>query len=427
MKARNREINIFNMSLLDILCGALGAFCFMMLSLLPYYRTPGEDIRISEEQKKLLESVQDIKDIAERLKNAKSIEDLSELVKELQEKILALENEIKQLQGQVNSLLAERDELKQQVQKLEEEKQKLAAENQRLAMENEQLFARNEQLTDENEKLEEQVKQLKERVGDLEMRKPHLVLATAANLNQDLGVYVLLDAVSKNNRRPPPFDPSTKHNPTFWSGEQAPFVSGHGVATWLVRDVQPKMAAKLYINLANDPPLRAETKVWCNVYGEDFTLDLPQVTLTPERYWVLAGTFTTDDSLALKFTEATAAERDAEWKALTGKEPPKAGDSSKPFPFSQTDAEEAARREEARKRAAGRDRTAPDSVDPATMNRVRAFAVAYTAAKTEAEKQQILDKTIREAVDDKERLLILSTARNLSGGGGQPPGNTEKK
>lgn len=37
MKPRNREINIFNMSLLDILCGALGAFCFLMLALFPYY------------------------------------------------------------------------------------------------------------------------------------------------------------------------------------------------------------------------------------------------------------------------------------------------------------------------------------------------------------------------------------------------------
>jgi len=38
MKPRNREINIFNMSLLDVLCGALGAFCFMMLVLFPSYR-----------------------------------------------------------------------------------------------------------------------------------------------------------------------------------------------------------------------------------------------------------------------------------------------------------------------------------------------------------------------------------------------------
>lgn len=35
MKSRSREVNIFNMSLLDILCGALGAFCFMMLALFP--------------------------------------------------------------------------------------------------------------------------------------------------------------------------------------------------------------------------------------------------------------------------------------------------------------------------------------------------------------------------------------------------------
>src|ERR1700704_3507811 len=42
MKPRNREINIFNMSLLDVLCGALGAFCFMMLVLFPYYKPQQE-------------------------------------------------------------------------------------------------------------------------------------------------------------------------------------------------------------------------------------------------------------------------------------------------------------------------------------------------------------------------------------------------
>lgn len=51
MKVRRREVNIFNMSLLDILCGALGAFCFMMLTLFPSYiaardrdQTYGKDI-----------------------------------------------------------------------------------------------------------------------------------------------------------------------------------------------------------------------------------------------------------------------------------------------------------------------------------------------------------------------------------------------
>ena len=37
MKPRNREVNIFNMSVLDLLTGALGAFSFLTLALFPFY------------------------------------------------------------------------------------------------------------------------------------------------------------------------------------------------------------------------------------------------------------------------------------------------------------------------------------------------------------------------------------------------------
>ncbi len=37
MKPRNREVSIFNMSVLDLLTGALGAFCFLTLALFPSY------------------------------------------------------------------------------------------------------------------------------------------------------------------------------------------------------------------------------------------------------------------------------------------------------------------------------------------------------------------------------------------------------
>ena len=52
MSGGNREVNIFNMSLLDILCGALGAFCFMMLVLFPYWRPGGADAATTEKQAK---------------------------------------------------------------------------------------------------------------------------------------------------------------------------------------------------------------------------------------------------------------------------------------------------------------------------------------------------------------------------------------
>ena len=41
MKPRNREINIFNLSMLDVICGALGAFLILFLIAAPHYGNTG--------------------------------------------------------------------------------------------------------------------------------------------------------------------------------------------------------------------------------------------------------------------------------------------------------------------------------------------------------------------------------------------------
>jgi len=43
MKPRNREINIFNLSMLDVISGALGAFLIIMIVLFPYYKKEPRD------------------------------------------------------------------------------------------------------------------------------------------------------------------------------------------------------------------------------------------------------------------------------------------------------------------------------------------------------------------------------------------------
>src|SRR5437660_7233447 len=81
MKQRSREINIFNMSLLDILCGALGTFCFMMIVLFPYYSTKPKNApevhkdmvdpktlhQAIDQIKQLKESLQKMQDYAKNL------------------------------------------------------------------------------------------------------------------------------------------------------------------------------------------------------------------------------------------------------------------------------------------------------------------------------------------------------------------------
>jgi hypothetical protein len=54
MKPRNRDINIFNLSMLDVICGSLGAFILLMVILLPYYKKDNidyqEEIRQIQQQ-----------------------------------------------------------------------------------------------------------------------------------------------------------------------------------------------------------------------------------------------------------------------------------------------------------------------------------------------------------------------------------------
>ena len=49
MRSRNREINIFNLSMLDVIAGAMGAFLIVMVLLLPYYRKKATEPSIPTE------------------------------------------------------------------------------------------------------------------------------------------------------------------------------------------------------------------------------------------------------------------------------------------------------------------------------------------------------------------------------------------
>ena len=43
MRSKNREFNILNMSFLDVICGAMGAFLIVMVILMPYYKKEAQD------------------------------------------------------------------------------------------------------------------------------------------------------------------------------------------------------------------------------------------------------------------------------------------------------------------------------------------------------------------------------------------------
>ena len=72
MKPRNREINIFNISMLDVISGALGAFLIIMIVLFPYYKKESIDYqRDIQELKQQVQAVRQQFQMAEqRAQNA---------------------------------------------------------------------------------------------------------------------------------------------------------------------------------------------------------------------------------------------------------------------------------------------------------------------------------------------------------------------
>jgi hypothetical protein len=98
MKQKNKEVNIFNMSLLDILCGALGAFCFMMLVLFQYWKPEGAAVTKAKENTTQLE--QKLQDLM------KQMQGMSNLPPDVAQRLQQMEKEFQGLRGEVGKLRA---------------------------------------------------------------------------------------------------------------------------------------------------------------------------------------------------------------------------------------------------------------------------------------------------------------------------------
>ena len=285
MRARSREVNIFNMSLLDILCGALGAFCFMMLVLLPYYKPPANEQNLREQQETTDELMKELEKLKEQAKD-------SALGKQMQELIDKLQDQVKELQGQVNQY---------------------ASQNQQLQTENQQIKSENDDLTQKNQNQQR----------SLDQRRPFITLVTTTPL-QNVNLYLWDDSTSEQKKTAAPFDPNKETQWPSWTGDTLTWFNG--ISAWVVRDSPPNIHYKVYVKLTNKPGARATSTVKGVITGESakWVLDLPEVELSPARFWAFLGTITGEAEGKASFKAATPEERDAEWKRISGSAPPPA-------------------------------------------------------------------------------------------------------
>ncbi|HEY3663215.1 MAG TPA: hypothetical protein VGL24_08705 [Chthoniobacterales bacterium] len=316
------------MSLLDILCGALGAFCFMMLVALPYYIPPGKsrDLRKSQEETQKL--MHDLEQMKTQMRDQKSVEEMEALMRRL-------EAQVKALQGQLNILTAEKEELQKRA-------EQLVAEKAQLAQEKEALRAENEQLKDANKKLQ----------ALLQAKKPFTIIAKADDSSQGLDTVLFKSEIVEKGPAPIFKNWLSGDYDNLHTVRNA-FLYGSGLGFFISSDSPPGSEAKIFVRLTNRPGSRRATKIEGVIAGDEMwnaPVRLPKVTLDPERFWIMLGTMSLDQNSRPHFQEATAAERDAAWQTLTETTPPPTPTPTPPPTEKERAAEAAQRAESAAKR-----------------------------------------------------------------------------
>ncbi len=202
MKPRNREINIFNMSLLDVLCGALGAFCFLMLVLFPFY---SQDKGVAKAP-----------DVPAAGIDPKTLDEAKARIKEL-------EDLVKKFQD-------------------------YAA----------QADAAQKRAEAENRRLQGDLNTAQDRNNQLEMRKPLLAVGRFVVSDGDfVQVWVEDDRVTTKGAKGEKVD-VTKPQDSIFNGDFHVYGAGSGLSYFMVRDA-PKGEFRVFLKIikhkSSDPPI----------------------------------------------------------------------------------------------------------------------------------------------------------------------------
>ncbi len=263
MKGRNREVNIFNMSLLDILCGALGAFCFMMLVLFPYYKPS----HLSAEDRQSYQNAQ-----------------------QMQQKLQQLEAEMQQ-QGSRPT-----QQLMQQAQ------QALGQARQQLAQTQQQLDRTRANMEQAQQKASQAQATANKESAKLAMKHPLVVQEWWTAPGATVGLFIHDPAKGVDGKTAPPFDPADKHQAYFFSNTT--WLIGPGSQSWVVGDVVP---GKYGVYYRLDKPATPEGPV--AVIGgfdiESHFAQIPNVTLSASRPYAKVGDIVIDEKFNAVFEPAS--------------------------------------------------------------------------------------------------------------------------
>lgn len=281
MRMPRRETNIFSLSMMDVISGAMGAFLIIMIVLMRAYKEDQEitDQR-SEVQKQLADLQHQIDEAKKKLQMTTDV-DIDDLIarldamrerlENLQRRVNRLSDDLQAARNRVNQMMAENSALRQQIDDLERDKRELE---------------------------------------DWQVIRDAMHVLVTWNAGFDADIDPFLEPSFKTDK-----DQSIRFNPDDTSGWMFRHDFGLGVtgrdgpSIGVSQSVHFNSTFKIFVALKTKETTFASIPVRTHVSGRGMFETLESVQLTPSHRWELVGIVTTDNTGKSTVRNATAEER----------------------------------------------------------------------------------------------------------------------
>jgi hypothetical protein len=272
MRRRSRDIQIFNLSMMDVITGAMGAFLIVMVVLARYYESdPGNRQKVDALKAELAEARDRLRDIDLAFqRTGQTSGDVTQALNRARRNLNAAERDLEKLR---------------------------------------------EQLDQAKQELERKDKTIRE----LDDRRAFVVFSGWPCKNVDVDIYVWDSQRAEKDKSPtPPFDP-TKKQGSRWPDDFHVDWETTGADSWIVSSAVDGAEFKIYLRLVNPAavtrPCQVNSKIIHASGASSFV-----TTLSKSDPWALIGRVRQDSSKKFSYFKVeriTPAEQEAEKRAIS--------------------------------------------------------------------------------------------------------------
>jgi hypothetical protein len=331
MMRRNREPNVFGLSLMDAISGAMGAFLIIMLLLSRYYDSdPTSGQKAEELQQELDQAQMQLEELRQRMEGMGEYDDLRpqlmQALADLDEarlKAAQLQTSLAEANAEIRrlrKLLDQLDRVHPFVVMVHWECQPAAQPEPKMTEEQADMLA---EVRGMSEDAKRQFKEMLIRQGRLvatEEEATRPVAETRSTREEDdvVAIYLWSNATTSEDVPMPPFEPG-KLKRAFFAGDAfIPPELVKNTLVWFVKVTSPGSEDKLYATFTHYQEKPRPCRLSGGIYSAKGPkiFSIPEVTLTDRQRWTFVGTVKHLEDGAIDFKVASAEERSRERQAV---------------------------------------------------------------------------------------------------------------